>query len=34
VLRRAGVDLGRPEPVQEVFNTLERLVERLEGLLV
>jgi oligoendopeptidase F len=33
VLRRAGVDLGRPEPVQEVFNTLERLVERLEGLL-
>jgi oligoendopeptidase F len=32
VLRRAGVDLSQPEPVQEAFNTLERLVERLERL--
>ena len=30
LLQRAGVDLGRPEPVQAVVDHLEALVARLE----
>jgi oligoendopeptidase F len=30
VLRAAGVDLSKPEPVEETFHVLESLVDRLE----
>lgn len=32
LLRRAGVDLASPEPVERTFGVLDGLVERLEGL--
>ncbi len=32
-LRLAGVDLTSPEPIEQAFETLEALVDRLEGLL-
>jgi oligoendopeptidase F len=32
VLRRAGVDLTSPEPVEEAFAVLASLVDRLEAL--
>jgi oligoendopeptidase F len=33
VLRRAGVDLARPEPIEETFAVMEGYVDRLEKLL-
>jgi oligoendopeptidase F len=32
VLRRAGVDLSKPQPVEETFTVLKELVDRLEKL--
>jgi oligoendopeptidase F len=32
VLRRAGVDLSRPEPVERAFQVMEEYVDRLEKL--
>jgi oligoendopeptidase F len=32
VLKRAGVDLSTPQPVEETYQVLEGLVERLEKL--
>ena len=34
VLRRAGVDLASPDPIEETFATMESYVERLERLLI
>jgi oligoendopeptidase F len=31
-LRQAGVDLGSPQPVEETFAVLNRLIDRLEAL--
>jgi len=33
-LKRAGVDLSKPEPVEQAFETLAEYVERLKGLIV
>ncbi len=34
VLNMAGVDLASPEPVEQAFGVLSRMVDRLEGLLI
>jgi oligoendopeptidase F len=33
LLRRAGVDMGSPEPVRAALRVFARLVEELEGLI-
>jgi oligoendopeptidase F len=33
-LRRAGVDLARPEPVEEAFDVMAGYIDQLESLLL